>query len=164
MDAAVYANLSTKMYTRLAYPVLYAQHGFRDSTAAWADANVIHEEYRRVYDIDDNVDAVIKQEVIAAMEETYFSAEKQRYMGFHGVSIKSLMDHLMEGYGKIRASDLEACRQALAELIEVYRPINVYFQLLEYEIKFTQDGKTWLNPAQIVQIAYHAVNKTGLYS
>ena len=31
-------------------------------------------------------------------------------------------------------------------------------------IKFTKNNETPFNPAQIVQTAYHAVNKTGLYS
>ena len=38
-------------------------------------------------------------------------------MRFHGVYAKSLMDNLMERYRKIRALDLEACRQALTETI-----------------------------------------------
>ena len=47
------------------------------------------------------------------MEETYLYEKKQRYMGFQGVPAKSLMYHVMERYGKIRASDLKACRQTL---------------------------------------------------
>ena len=85
-------------------------------------------------------------------------------MGFHGVSAKSLMDHRMDRYGKIRASDLEACWQALAEPIEVDRMIDVYFQQVEDEIQLSQDEKAPFNPAPIMQAAYHAVNKTGLYS
>ena len=37
----------------------------------------------------------------------------------------------MERYGKIWASYLEACIQALPEPIEVDRPIDVYFQRAE---------------------------------
>ena len=59
------------------------------------------------------------------MEETYLSAKKQRYMGFHGFSAKNLVDHLIERYGKFWASDLEACIQALVEPIEVDHPIDV---------------------------------------
>ena len=83
-------------------------------------------------------------------------------MGFHGVSSKKLMDHLMERYGKIRTPDLEACRQALAAPIEVDRLICVYFRQVEDMIQFKQDSKTLFTMAQIVQTAYHAVNKKGL--
>ena len=49
-------------------------------------------------------------------------------MGFHGVSAKNLVVHLMERYVKICVSDLEECRQDLEETIQVDRPIGVYFQ------------------------------------
>ena len=61
-------------------------------------------------------------------------------------------------------SDLEACRQALVEPIEVDFPIGVYFQQVEDTIQFSQDEKTPFTPAQILQTAYHAFNKTELYS
>ena len=85
-------------------------------------------------------------------------------MGFHGLSAKNLVDHLMERYGKFWASDLKACIQALEDLIEVDRPIDVYFQRVEDVIQFSQDGKKLFTPAKIVHTAYHFVNKTGLYS
>ena len=87
-------------------PGLYAQHGLGESAAAQADASAIHNEGRKIYDLDKNVNAALKQEIIAAVEETYLSAKKQQYMGFHGVSTKNLVDHLMERYDKISASDL----------------------------------------------------------
>ena len=84
-------------------------------------------------------------------------------MGFRSVSAKDLVNHLMDRYGKIRASDLKACRQALVEPIELYHPIYVCLQWVEDAIKFLQDGKMPFKCAQIVQMAYHAVNKTGIY-
>ena len=52
--------------------------------------------------------------------------KKKRYMGFHSVSAKNLVDHLVESYRKIWASDLEAYIQDIAEPIEVDRLIYVY--------------------------------------
>ena len=40
-------------------------------------------------------------------------------MGFHGFYTKGLMNHLIKRYEHIRASDLKAYRQDLAEPIEV---------------------------------------------
>ena len=97
------------------------------------------------------------------MEETYLSAKNQRYMGFHVFSFKNLVEHLKERYREIRASDLEACRQYLAEPIEVYFPIDVYLQKVEDAIQFVRYRKTLFTPAHILQTAYHAVNKIGLY-
>ena len=35
---------------------------------------------------------------------------------------------------------------------------------MEDAIQFEQDGKTPLTPSQIVQMEYHAIKKTGIYS
>ena len=94
-----------------------------------------------------------------AVEE---NAKNQRYMGFHGVSARNIVDLLMERYGKIRASDLEACRKALREPIDIDRPIDVYLQRVEDVIQFSMDRNMLFTSAQIVQMAYHVINKTGL--
>ena len=99
-----------------------------------------------------------------AVEETYISAKKQRYMGFHRVSAKNLMDHLIESYRKIWASGLEACRQDLSAPIDIDCQIDVYLQQVEGSIQFAQHGKMPFTPSHILQTAYHAVNKTGIYS
>ena len=117
-------------------PLVLVKHGLGNSAAARADANVIHKEGRRTYDLDENLDAVLKQEIIAAVKETDLSAKNHRYMGFHGVSSKNLMDHLMYRYIKIWTSYLEDCRQALAASIEMDRPIGGYFQRVEDSIQF----------------------------
>ena len=105
---------------------------------------------RRVYNIDDKLDTALKQDTNAAVEETYLYVKKQRYIGFHGVTAKSLMDHLMVRSCKIRPLDLEACRQALTEPIEVDCLISVYFEYVDDVVQLSQDGKTPFTPAQIV--------------
>ena len=74
------------------------------------------------------------------------------------------MEHLMERYGKIQVSNIEAWRQALEKPTEVDRHIDVYFQHMGYTIQFAQYGKTPFTSNRISQAAYHTVNKTGLYS
>ena len=68
MNAAVYANLSMTAYKIWAEPVPYAQHGVGGISAAGTDANVIHKEERRAYDLNENIDAALKQEVTLAVE------------------------------------------------------------------------------------------------
>ena len=85
-------------------------------------------------------------------------------MGFHTVMAKDLMDHLIEKYGNIQASSIDACRQALVEYIEVHRPIFVYFQRMEDTINFSQEGNMLFIHDKIVQSDYFTVNKKSLYS
>ena len=67
MDTEVYDNVATIDYAILTEPGLYAQHGLGESAAAQADANAIHNEGRKIYDLDKNVNAALKQEIIAAV-------------------------------------------------------------------------------------------------
>ena len=127
MDAAVYDNILVTTYTISTEPGPYATHRASDTAAERADTNKIHKEERQIYNIDENLDDVLKQELIATVEETYLTAKKQRYMGFHTFKTKDPMDDLMERYGKIWAYDLEACRLALEETIEVDHPSDFYF-------------------------------------
>ena len=96
MDAAVYANVITTRYTSPMYPGPHAQYRPRYTEAAQADANAIQKEERRVYSLNENVDAALRQEVIAEVEETYSSVKNQQYMGLLGVSSKGLLDHIMD--------------------------------------------------------------------
>ena len=83
-------------------------------------------------------------------------------MGFHSVYSKSIVDQLIERYRKICAYDLEACRQALAEPIEVDHLINVYLQWVEDSIHLAQDWKKPFTLSQILHMTYHTINKTGI--
>ena len=63
-------NVATTRYTKPTDSGPYAKHGPSDTAAARADANSIHRGEKRVYDIDKNIDAALKEEVIAEVEET----------------------------------------------------------------------------------------------
>ena len=91
MDTSVCANVATTVYAIPAEPGPYAHHGTCKSAAEQAGVNAIHKEGRRIYNLDENIDAVLKQEIIVLVEAAYLSAKNQRYMGFHGVSAKNLM-------------------------------------------------------------------------
>ena len=127
MDAAVHANLSGTPYTRQTEPKPYATHGARNTAAEWSDVNINHKKEWHLYNLDDNIDNNHKQEVITAVEEKYLTAKKRRYMGLQSDMEKDLMGYCMKRYGKILASNIEACIQALVEPIEVDHPIDVYF-------------------------------------
>ena len=82
IDASVYANVATTAYSRPADPSPYAQHEPGDSAAARADSNEIHKEVRIIYDLDKNANTALKQEIIAAVEETYLSTKNSSTWNF----------------------------------------------------------------------------------
>ena len=63
----MYVNFSTTAYTRMTEPIPYAKYEVGDRSSEQDDVNAIHKEELRVYDIDENVDAALKQYVIATV-------------------------------------------------------------------------------------------------
>ena len=78
MDASVYSDVATTAYARPKDPGPYAQHGPGNSEVKQSNKNAIHKEGRRIYDLDENVDAALKQEIIVAVKETCLYAKNQR--------------------------------------------------------------------------------------
>ena len=67
MDTSVYESVSTTGYTRPTETGPYAQHGTSDTAAARANANSIHKEDMRFYNLYDNLNTTSKQEIIDAV-------------------------------------------------------------------------------------------------
>ena len=66
VDTSVYENIATADYKRPTDPGPYEQHGTSNTSVAQANANPIYKEEMRIYELDDNVDAAPKQEIITA--------------------------------------------------------------------------------------------------
>jgi hypothetical protein len=49
-------------------------------------------------------------------------------------------------------------------LMDVTRPIDIYFQTIDDCVQFATDGQVPFTPTQIVQTAYHAISKSGIYN
>ena len=67
MDTAVYESVATNGYTRPTETGPYAQHGTSNTAAARSNANSIHKEDMRFYNLYNNVDTASKQEIISAV-------------------------------------------------------------------------------------------------
>ena len=82
MVTEVYANLTNTGYTRLTEPGSYAQHGPGDTAAAQANTNAIHKEERRIYNLDENVNAALKQDHCGSLRDLTL----HKNLAVHGVS------------------------------------------------------------------------------
>ena len=61
METSVYDNVAITTYKIPTEPGPYEQHGPGNSEEAQYDANAIHKEGRRIYDLEQNVDAALKR-------------------------------------------------------------------------------------------------------
>jgi hypothetical protein len=81
-----------------------------------------------------------------------------------GVAPRDLIDHLLERYGHINASDIANFRTRMEAPMDPTQPIDIYFQNIDDCVQFATDGQVPFTPHQIVQTASHAISKSGMYN
>eukprot|EP00566_Odontella_aurita_P016593 CAMPEP_0113569390 /NCGR_PEP_ID=MMETSP0015_2-20120614/24388_1 /TAXON_ID=2838 /ORGANISM="Odontella" /LENGTH=249 /DNA_ID=CAMNT_0000472057 /DNA_START=458 /DNA_END=1203 /DNA_ORIENTATION=+ /assembly_acc=CAM_ASM_000160 len=80
-----------------------------------------------------------------------------------GFTTRDLLDHLMDRYGKITATDLKENAKRMNEPINTGLPITKYFERIGDCVQFADVGKTPCKHERILQMVYLAVLKTVLY-
>ena len=74
------------------------------------------------------------------------------------------MNHLLQRYGKITASDLMNNKRKMDEPLDPSAPIDVYFKRIDKCVQFATDTETAYTPEQILQTPYYAVSASNLYT
>jgi hypothetical protein len=115
------------------------------------------------------VNDALNPQIIDAVTDTYLGELRNRYTGYLGVTPRDLFDHLLECYGRITTSDIANyianCRTKMeAPMDTTTTPIDIYFQTIDDCVQFAAVGQVPFIASQIVQTAYHAVSKSGLYN
>jgi hypothetical protein len=105
----------------------------------------------------------LKTQIIDAVADTYLGVLRNRYTGYMGVTPRDLLDHLLERFGRITASDIANCRTKMEAPMDVTQPIDIYFQTIDDCVQFATDGQFPFTPTQ-VQTAYRAISQSGLYN
>ena len=133
-------------------------------TAAERDTVVReHKENRRLFDTITNVDLALRNQVIAAVDPVYLSEKRNRYTGFHQVSTKDLLEHLMQRYGKITPLACKQNKTRFEEPLDTSQPIDVYFRRIDDCLQFAVDAKSPFSMQQTLETVYYAISASGLY-
>ena len=101
--------------------------------------------------------------MIKAANVVYLEEKRDRYTGFLTVTTRYLMDHLLQTYGKISASDLMSNKRKMDEPFDSAVPIDVYFKHIGECVQFATDAETAYTPELILQTAYYAISSSNLY-
>jgi hypothetical protein len=110
------------------------------------------------------MNGALKTQIINVVADTYIGELKNRYNVYMGVVPSGLIDHLLERYGRITASNIANCRTRMEAPMAPIQPIDVYFQNIDDCVQFATDGQVTFTALQIVQTAHHAIRKSGLYN
>ena len=80
-----------------------------------------------------------------------------------GVTSRDELDHLMDWYSNITASDIKSNEARINEALDNLRPINVFFQCIDDAMQYADNRKNLFTANQILQMAFHSVNATIIY-
>ena len=69
-----------------------------------------HEEERRIYNNNTNMDDALKVQLIDSVDDTYLCGVRNKYTGYLGITTRDIIDHLLDGYGKITPANIEECK------------------------------------------------------
>jgi hypothetical protein len=164
MPAPLYATLSDIPYVAPPNPGPVPIHANYTNSATRETDRINHKAAQKLYDNHTNMNDALKTQIIDAVTDTYLGALRNRYTRYMGVTPSDLLDHLLERYGRITASDIANCRTKMEEPMDVIQPIDIYFQTINDCVQFVTDGQVPFTPTQVVQTAYHAVSRSGIYN
>ena len=123
-----------------------------------------HEEARCIYDNHTNLDDALKAQLIDSVDNTYLCLVRNKYTSYLGITTRDLIEHLLDRYGKITPTNIEACEVWMNEPIDSSLPINLFFQRIEDCVQYASDGQVSFTNGKILQTAYHAVSTSGHYT
>jgi hypothetical protein len=141
MPAALYATLSDIPYTGPPDPGAVPTHAV-DANAATREADRInHKAAQKLFEHHNNMNNTLKTQIIDAIADTYLGKLRNRYTGYMGVTPRDHIDHLLERYGRITASNIVNCRTKMEAPMDPTQPIDVYFQTINDCVQFATDGQ-----------------------
>jgi len=118
------------------------------------------EESKRIFLNHHIMDLAIKALIIVAVDSVYLEEKRDRYNGFLAVTARDIMNHLLQRYGKITASDLMASKRKMGEIFDPLVSIDLYFKRIDECVQFATEAEK----AQILQMAYYVISSSNLYT
>jgi hypothetical protein len=128
-----------------------------------ADDNRQHTALRREFVQWHNVDAVLRNLLIAAVPCIFLEKMKNSVTGFGNVTCLELLTHLHNNYGNITEQELEANVLRMRAQWNPPTAIESLFVQIEDRVAFTAEGLDEPTKPTILRWAYAIVAKTGRY-
>ena len=161
MDPALYTTLSATGYVSPTAPNRTPPGNL--TAVEREEAEKIYLKAKGEYDDHNTMQELLKAQIQEAVDDVYTRQLKNKYTGYLGVTIRDLIDHLLDRYGKITAADIASNNKQFLEGMDMDQPIDVYFTKIDDSVQYAADGKTPYTAQQIVTAAENAVRKTGMY-
>ena len=101
--------------------------------------------------------------VIGVVDKTYILELHNVFTGYMVSSTKYIMNHIMDQYKLNDAEDIKI-KKKLQEPLDTSQLTNVFFKVVNYRVQYSIKVRKPFTPAQILQMAYHAVRLSEIYT
>ena len=163
LPAADYVDVDATQFQTPAYP------GENPTIAAGAMGTQINEAVRQYHENMrewrecTNHHQATKKIVIEVIDPVYLQAKQDRNVGFSKVSIGDLLQCLIDTYGFITSTELEANKTCMKTPWDPNTPCKVVIVQIQDAMEFAKDGKQTFTDKQRLTTAYNLVFKTGMF-
>jgi hypothetical protein len=116
--------------------------------------------FKKYMDVCNSISSII----LEVIDPVYLATLRLPYVGVGTRTPLELLAHLYTNYAKITSADLDDNDRAMKQPCDVNQPIEVLYQQIEDAIEFAAAGQTPYSPAQVLNVAYQLVFRTGIFT
>ena len=110
------------------------------------------------------VNEAIRQQILIAVDSTYYDVLEDNTFGYADVTIIALLAHLQGNYATLSPDDLELNRMRLSETWNPEEPLeNLWIKVKHLRAVALAGGKPFLD-STVVRLLLSALEKTGVYT
>ena len=123
-----------------------------------------HDEHIRVFHEVRGVEQALIQQIVAAVEEQYLVAMKERSTGQFTGHVQQILEYLLVTYVKISPSQLNEFDKEVSEMhYDPVTPVNNVFNKIEDLLEYGDMATCPFTQPQAMSKAYNILNKTGKF-
>ena len=128
-------------------------------------ANTMREQHRerlRIFREVQGVDQALRQQIATAIEPQYLEAIRNTTTGRIALPVRDILRHLYSVYGRVTPQKLQDRESAVRQMVyDPVNPIDGIFTAIDELVQYADAANTPYTQAQIINLAYIIVNRTG---
>ena len=164
--AGVYNTLASARYTDPPQPddTCPTTPGNNPTAAQVAATRRSWEETKEAYREHHVVAAILRRQLLAAVDPIYVAELKRDYTGFNAVAPLDILTHLYDTYAKIGPKELDANDKRMAAPWDPSQPFENLVLQIQRGVAFAAHGKEAITPERAVRVAYTIVSRTNAFA
>ena len=163
LSPAAYATIAATQFIEPIYP---GQHPNIPAGTNAANTSTIvrrHTEDLRQWREFKNVNTVLKNQLLSALDDIYIRALKDCHVSYTNQTIRSILQHLFDNYSNITPLKLEDNNMKMRATWDPNSPFDCLVKQIEDGQDYADDSGQLYTAKQLLHITYTLVFKTGLY-